>query len=214
MDIKNIAELLDNLLDQLSKYSNVLRKSTQPFLLKRIQDYFPEYKNHFDDSVIRETLIEHTGSLPVIATFLHPYLDQKVDLGRVLTILAIHDIGETELGDELTFTKKIDQDNLEFDKGISLLHPNYHNIYKEEFDLLTLESKFAKSIDKIAPDILDFLCGEEYSVSRLVSQANWNKKEVVQNIRDRKRPFMLWSKFMTDFHDELFSRFETKTKAN
>lgn len=156
-------------------------------------------------------MIEHVGCLPIIATFLHPYLDKPVDLGKVLTILAIHDIGEIELGDELTFTKKSDQANIEFTTGLGLLHPNYHSIYKEVFELLTPESKFAKSIDKIAPDILDLICGESYSVERVASQAQWERGGVIQRIRDKKRPFMLWSQFMTDLHDELFLRFKIKT---
>ena len=36
------------------------------------------------------------------------------------------------------------------------------------------------------------------------------KDGVFQRIRDKKRPFMLWSQFMTDLHDELFSRFKIK----
>jgi hypothetical protein len=205
--------LLDRLLDQLAKYSNVSRKSTQPFVLKRLREKYPNDSFDFDDLVIRETLIEHAGCLPIIAAFLHPYLNVEVDLGRVLIMLSIHDIGETELGDELTFTKTSNQDQTEFEKGLQLLHPNYHSIYKEESDLETPESKFAKSIDKIAPDILDFLSGEDYTIKRLSVQAGWDKTEVIQKIRDKKRPFMIWSEFMTGFHDELFSRFSTKTNT-
>jgi 5'-deoxynucleotidase YfbR-like HD superfamily hydrolase len=203
--------LLEQLLDQLAKYSNVSRKSTQPFTLKRLREKYPNDSFDFDDLAIRETLIEHVGCLPIIAAFLHPYLDIEVDLGKVLIMLSVHDIGETELGDELTFTKTSNQDQTEFEKGLQLLHPNYHSIYKEESDLQTTESKFAKSIDKIAPDILDFLSGEEYTINRLSVQAGWDKSEVIQKIRDKKRLFMLWSEFMTGFHDELFSRFSTKT---
>lgn len=203
--------LLDQLIDQLGKYSNVYRKSTQPFILQTLRKRYPEENFNFDDLVIRETLIEHVGCLPIIASFLHPYLDQQVDLGKVLIMLAVHDIGETELGDELTFTKTNIQDQTEFDKGIQLLHPNYHDIYAEESELKTLESKFAKSIDKIAPDVLDLICGEEYSIDRLVKQAGWSKTEVIQKIREKKDRFMVWSEFMTGIHDELFSRFETKT---
>ncbi|MBP9686841.1 MAG: HD domain-containing protein [Candidatus Doudnabacteria bacterium] len=54
-----------------------------------------------DQTRILESLLEHVGSLPVVATFLYPYLEQKekVDLGRTLTMLAIHDIGEIIVGD-------------------------------------------------------------------------------------------------------------------
>lgn len=208
----NHSELLDNLIDQLSRYSSVLRKSTQPFTLSRIKNRFPNEIFGFDDELIRESLIEHVGCLPIIAVFLHPYLDIDVDLGKVLIILAIHDIGETVLGDELTFIKQADSH--EYIEGKKLLHLNYHKLYQEEFEALTPEAKFAKSIDKFAPDILDLLCGENYSIKRVAKQANWQEHDVMQKIRDKKRPFMLWSAFMTNFHDQLFSRFETKTIKN
>jgi putative hydrolases of HD superfamily len=213
MTIQNTSytKLLDDLINQITQYSNVLRKSTNYFNLQRLKKTFPEKNFDFDDELIRESLIEHVGCLPIIATFLHPYLDVEVDLGKVLTILAIHDIGETELGDELTFTKQKQSEDSEYLKGISILHPNYHKLYKEEFDCHTLEARFAKSVDKIAPDLLDLICGEEWSSDRLVKQAGWQKDQVLQKIRDKKRPFMVWSEFMTDFHDERFSRFETRT---
>ena len=55
------------------------------------------------------------------------------------------------------------------------------------------------------------LCGTDYSTERVSFQAGWQQVQVMQKIRDKKKPFMLWSKFMTDFHDELFSRFEILT---
>jgi HD domain len=210
----NYAEILDGLLIQIEGYSKVFRKNIEPYILELLKSKYPSEQFDFEDEVIRESLIEHVGSLPVIASFLHPYLDHKVDLGKVLTILAIHDIGEIKLGDESTFTKLKSKENEEFETGLSLLHSNYHDLYKEEFELKTLEAKFAKSIDKIAPDILDYVVGENYTIERVSFQANWKREEVMQNIRDKKRPFMLWSSFMTNIHDELFSRYKIKTNPN
>ena len=105
VDYKNI---LDGLVTQISKYNAVLRNNTQPFILKRLQTKFPTSVFDFNDEMIRESLLEHVGCLPIIACFLHPYLDKKVDLGRVLIMLTVHDIGEIETGDEMTFTKKLE----------------------------------------------------------------------------------------------------------
>ncbi len=173
MSTTNYAKILDDLIVQTEGYSKVFRKSTQPYILQRLKSKYPDQKFDFEDEVIRKSLIEHVGSLPIIASFLHPYLDHLVDLGKVLTILAIHDIGEIKLGDELTFTKQKSKENEEFEIGLSLLHPNYHDLYQEEFEMSTLEAKFAKSIDKIAPDILDYIVGEDYSIARVAKQANW-----------------------------------------
>lgn len=71
----------------------------QPYISAKIQKEFPEYQLNFDDEIVRETLSEYVGSLPIIATYIHPFLDHKVDLGKVLIILAIHDIGELRTGD-------------------------------------------------------------------------------------------------------------------
>lgn len=97
--------------------------------MERLKAKFPTTKFDFDDNLIQESLIEHVGSLPIIAVFLHPYLEIDVDLGKVLTMLAIHDIGETVLGDELTFTKSNLSGDLEYIEGKKLLHQNYHKLY-------------------------------------------------------------------------------------
>lgn len=62
-------KLLDKLLTQLTNYSNIFRKSTQPFILERLKGRFPTTKFNFDDNLIQESLIEHVGLLPIIATF-------------------------------------------------------------------------------------------------------------------------------------------------
>ncbi len=202
-------ELLDGLLAQIRAYGDTHRKSIQPFTRSRIIQQFPHYSDDFDHEVIRETLLEHVGCLPVMATYLHPHMDRQVDLGKALTMMAIHDIGELRVGDELTFTKSAEQDTEEFDAAMELLHESHRGLYIEMHRLESNEARFVKSVDKMAPDLFDYLCGEHYSIRRLVRQAGWTPEEAMGNVRAKKRPYMEWSPFLAAFHDALFRRFET-----
>ncbi len=201
--------LLDGLLKQLKNYSTVHRKSIQPFTKGKISQRFPEYDPQYDDEVIRESLMEHVGCLPIIATYLHPYMDREVNLGRALIMIAIHDIGELVVGDELTFTKSEEQSTEEHDAAMDLLHADHKALYWEMDELRTNDALFVKSVDKMAPDIYDYICGEQYSIGRMVIQTGWTHENAIDNVRERKRPYMEWSSFLTGFHDELFNRFET-----
>lgn len=103
----NIAgEVLDQIIFLYKGYSEEHRKSTQPYYLEKVKSLVKDYQYDVNDLLVREPLLEHSGSLPVVATTVYPYIeDADVDLGRVLTMLAIHDIGELKVGDEMTFTK-------------------------------------------------------------------------------------------------------------
>jgi hypothetical protein len=204
-----VKALLDGLLSQLKAYSSVHRKNIQPFTRDKISKHFPSYQDDFDHEIIRESLLEHVGSLPVIATYLHPHLDKPVDLGKVLTILAIHDIGELIVGDQLGYLKTSEQDSKEVEAAMTLLHDNYKDLYKEMDELQSNEAKFAKSIDKMAPDIFGYIYGEEGTIKRMVIQAGWEPDAAIKNMRAQKRPFMEWSPFLTEFHDELFNRYKS-----
>lgn len=207
-----IDRLLDGLFDLLAKYGAVHRKNIQPFTKRKIVQQFPGYIPEYNDEVIRESLIEHVGCLPIIATYLHPHMDREVDLGRALTMLAIHDIGELVVGDRLTFHKSEDQAPDEYQAAIGLLHDDHIALYAEMDKLATNDALFVKSIDKMAPDIYDYLCGEQYTIDRLALQAGWSREEVIDNVRAKKRPYMLWSPFLTAVHDEIFTQFGTCTR--
>src|SRR5471030_2925533 len=110
MNEKNIyQETLDKIIFLYERYSKEHRASTQPFHLEKVKANVKDYKYKFDDILIREPLIEHTGSLPIVATAIYTYInDSNVDLGKALIMLAIHDIGELITGDEMTFIKNKD----------------------------------------------------------------------------------------------------------
>ena len=204
----NYNQVLDGLLWQLEKYNQIFRKSTQPFKKAEIINHFPEYKFNFDDNIVRETLLEHVGCLPIVASYLHAYMDKPVDLGRVLIMLSIHDIGELVTGDESFFDKQKSVSNNELEAGLNLL-PEYQKKLLIEFEKnQTNDAKFANSVDKITPTILEIFLGKQSAIDRVWLQTGWEKSEVLEKIKAFKEPFVLWSDFMFNFTNLIFERLE------
>lgn len=92
---RQASELLTQLEFLFEKYSNEPRAMTQPYILQCVADKVAGYRYDPDDVLVCEMLIEHVGSLPMVATAFYPHIqDSSVDLGKALIMIAIHDIGE------------------------------------------------------------------------------------------------------------------------
>jgi len=206
--------ILDNVEFLFEHYSLERRATTQPYLLKVTQEHFKDYEYHPDDDLVRETLIEHVGSLPMLATALYPYInDPEVDLGQSLIMMAIHDIGELITGDEMVFTKKADSHVAEREAALKLLDPMYHDIYMDAETKTSKSAKFAKSIDKINPDIIDYLMPPEITKWRYKAYVGIEPDQIIETIVKHKRPHMLWNPFMTEFHIFLLERLDKKLRT-
>lgn len=207
--------IFDMVVDQIARYSKERRASTQPFHLEAVESQFPDYSYDQMNDVVREPLIEHVGSLPIIATALHPYInDDSVDLGDALIMMAVHDIGELETGDESTFTKSDDDEDTEYKAALEILHPSLHSYYDRVEKQSDNSGKFAKSIDKIAPDFLDFMTPGEYTLSRFDTFADVNgADEIIDLVRQHKGPYFAWNPFLAELHEHLLARTLEKLKA-
>jgi len=206
-----VEQAFDNVTMLLEKYSLERRATTQPFLLQAVQEANPNYTYDPNDPVIRETLLEHVGSLPVVATALFPHInDPEVNLGDVLTMLAIHDIGELATGDTITFVKKVTDADEEQVEALKLLDPFYHAMYRDVEAKGSKSAKFAKSIDKITPDFFDYLTPADITLWRMKNFANVDPDKIVDVIVEHKRPYHLWSPFMTELHKYLMDRLAEK----
>lgn len=147
--------------------------------------------------------------LPVLATYFHPHIEEDVDLGRTLELLAVHDIGELIVGDKNVFTGSTDaEETAELESALKLLTPRQKSTYMEFKNLETNEVKFAKSIDKIGPDIYDFLSDINANGIRLRHYAGVEPHEIPDLIRKHKSPYMQWSTFMSNFHYGLIKKLE------
>lgn len=156
-----------------------------------------------EDEMLREPLIEHVGHLPIIASFLHPHIEHSkdVDLGRVLTMLSIHDIGETVLGDTLTYAKNKKQTEEENEVARKLLNRAHIPLF-EEFELReSFDAKFAKSVDAMAP----FL--HEIDKPKLTRKRFVHWKFNSKHIEAKKRPLFEWDAVLKAMFREYLAAF-------
>lgn len=206
-----IAKALKEIEFLFEHYSQERRATTQPYLLKKVEDTIKDYSYHPDDELVRETLMEHVGSTPIVATALFPYLeDPGVSIGDSLTMLAIHDIGELITGDEITFTKKASSKDSEYKAALQLLNPIYHDIYDDAEAKTSKSAKFAKAIDKITPDIMDYLTPADITIWRYRHFVGIEPEQIIPTIIQHKRPYMIWNPFMTKFHVYLIDQLRHK----
>jgi len=131
------------------RYNNLVKSG----LLKEVD---------FTENAIREPLIEHVGNLPIVTAYLHQFIENKdrVDLGKTLAILSVHDIGETVVGDMFCFAKTKSHGEKE-NKVAKKLLPNYqYKLYEEYENGSSLEAKFARAVDKLAPLVHEIILPE------------------------------------------------------
>lgn len=199
-----IPGLVDGLLDLQDKYANVFRAITTKERFNNIVRSGVITDFTYDNELIRETLLEHVGHLPVIASYLHPHIEysEVVDLGRSLIMISIHDIGETVTGDVMTFDKTKAHEKEEYEAVKSLLNPQMFKIFDEYEDRKTLDAKYAKSVDAIAP-LLHELAIPEVTLERFEHYGF----DIVK-IDDVKRKHFEWDSVLLDIFEELMERYK------
>jgi len=163
---KTFEEIFSEIVYLLNGYSSQYRTTVQPF---RFRSRAKQIGFSFDptDETVRKSLLEHVGMLPVLASYFHEHVLEPVNLEKSLEMLAIHDIGELIVGDESVFTKAESAQTCETEAALKLLSKQQQLVYLEFEALETNDAKFARSIDKIGPDIFDALCEHEVTFKRL-----------------------------------------------
>lgn len=193
---KDIIKLFELLCKRFTEYSEEKRAATQPTRLAELKKLHPAYKYNPQDSIIREPLIEHVGSLPVVATTLYPFIGRDdINLGEALIMLAIHDIGELLVGDTITFAKSREEDDDEEKAALTILEPIYHDYYKRIEHQTDPTAQFAKTVDKMTPDIIDFLNSADDTMQRYESfMGTGTPEDIIQMKIDHKLRYMVWDK--------------------
>jgi hypothetical protein len=146
-----------------------------------------------------------------MATAIYPFIDNdEVDLGKALTMLAVHDIGELITGDEMTFKKKRGSNTKEQEEALKLLDTTYHDLYKDIESQNSKTAKFAKSVDKLAGDMVDYVTPGQITIWRFEHFLGIKPDEIVPLMVKHKRPYMLWNPFLTELHNEIIARTKSK----
>lgn len=110
----------------------------------------------------RESVAEHTWRMSLFALLIEPLLDKKVDLGRMLKMIIIHDLVEAEAGDvsvldqirnpEIKIAKQEREQKAIENIREKLILTNGQEIYDlfHEFEeKQTYEAKVANALDKL-----------------------------------------------------------------
>ena len=209
MASKKIETLFDLLCERYEQYTTVKRTSVVPAKLRDLQQLYPDYVYKPKDNPVREPLIEHVGCLPFMAVILYDFLDRDdIDLGEAMIMLAIHDIGELKTGDTIFYAKDAEAEAQEQKEALKLLEPRYHDLYNRIENGDDPTACFAKSVDKFAPQIPDYLAPAKETLDRYkVFLDMSDPEEIIEMKLKGKGNHFTWDKQMS----ELFEYSQQKT---
>lgn len=202
---KGATEIVDRFFTLQQNYALEARWIVSPERYKRIVETGMITGWEPDNEATREPLLEHVGHLPVIATFLYPYAEHKdkIDLGRVLIMLAVHDIGETEEGDVFAYDKTDGDQKNEFEAARQLLPPELFAYFEEFEKWESMDAKFAKAVDAFAPLFHELAIPAEITKKRFKMYGFG-----VDKIEKRKRPHVVWDENLNAIFDDLMARYK------
>jgi len=117
------------------------------------------------DNNRRENSAEHSWHLCLIAHVLVEYVDEPIDMHRVLRLLLVHDIVEIDAGDTFAFAPQAALDaqpekELRAAKRLFGLLPEHQgeellNLWLEFEQRETPEARYAVAVDRVAPLIMN-----------------------------------------------------------
>lgn len=199
-DAKTIVE---NLLKLQRAYSSTFRVLITEERYRLVESgELAEYT--FETEALREPLIEHIGHLPIIASYLHPYITHttEVDLGRVLIMLSIHDIGETVVGDMLTYSKTGSHAEREEAAARKILPESLLLYFNEMEKRETLDAKFAKSVDSLGPILHDMTFNPKVLLQRF-AYYDFNVDKIIA----KKGPHFDWDPVLKEIFAYLAEKY-------
>ena len=111
----------------------------------------------------KENSAEHSWHVILTALTIAEHANEAIDILRVIKMLALHDLGEIEVGDTLHYQKSalgLDAELAAIERLFSMLPSEQAAEYRElwlEFSAQeTSEAKFAAAIDRVWPCIHNF----------------------------------------------------------
>lgn len=123
-------------------------------------------RNFNADNSRRENTAEHSWQVVVFAQILYPYArnKEKIDLGRVLKMLSVHDVVEVDAGDTFFYDEKANEGKFERELASAKrifgilnepLQSEFLNLWLEFEAGETYEAIFANAVDRMIPFTLN-----------------------------------------------------------
>ena len=143
-------------------------------------------QTHLQDWNRRENTAEHTWHLILMALVLKDQANEPVNMERVLSMLAVHDLGEIGIGDTFFYAEaRKDAPTHERENFIKICADlpaetaEYFLALWEEFEEgETAESKFARTLDRFQPFLNNLENGGESWQRNKITQSTALKRNV------------------------------------
>jgi len=114
----------------------------------------------------RENDAEHSWHLALMVPVLAEYADEPIDVGHTIKLVVVHDLveiyaGDTPLYDDTLRTSQVERELEAADRLFGLLPADQAREFRalwDEFEArVTPEARFAKAIDRLEPNLLNWM---------------------------------------------------------
>ncbi len=138
-------------MERLEQQFNFFREIDKEKLIQR--------QNYLTNGERKENDAEHAWHMSVMAVLLSEYANEKIDVLKVVTMILIHDIGDTYAYDEEGKETQRERELKAADRLFGILPEDQRTKFRrlwDEFEAAeTPEAKFARTLDHIQPLILN-----------------------------------------------------------
>ena len=197
----NSKQLLEDIFKAQDDYSAIYRKVMNMPRYEMAVNQGQMQRDDYFNELVRESVLEHIGHLPMLATMIYPHLEnsEKINLSKSLLYLALHEAPERITGDKFRLDKTEEDDELELEaakKIFSGQYADYFQLYEDFHFAKNIDAQFAVSVDKIAPFIYFEITDTEIRIKR------WEKLGgTIEKNRQKNIQYMLWDKTMKDLFE-------------
>ncbi len=124
--------------------------------IDKIKGIIRKTRNFSNDR--HENDAEHSWHIAVMALVLSEYAEERVDVGRVVRMLLIHDLVEIDAGDVIVYDRSAENEAAEreaADRIFGMLpgdqRDEYRGLWEEFEERSTPEARFAAAVDRLEP---------------------------------------------------------------
>ncbi|WP_294354148.1 HD domain-containing protein [uncultured Clostridium sp.] len=167
--------------------SNRLKKQLDFIIeIDKIKNIFR--MSYIADGSRRENDAEHSWHLGIMTAILSEYVEDDVDISKVLKMVLIHDLveiyaGDTFAFDEVGYIDKLDREEKAAEDLFGILPEDqkeeFKVLWKEFEECKTREAKFGAMLDRLQPLILDYATkGKGVKESNLTAEKLYKRNEI------------------------------------